>query len=71
MAKTEDARIAKAMQFGEVKIVSLAAEPKYPIKPKKKQNIAISGIAGLMLGIFLAFFTEYMQSEEQKRVESS
>ncbi|MCF7888041.1 MAG: hypothetical protein K9L76_02055, partial [Candidatus Omnitrophica bacterium] len=34
-------------------------EPKSPISPKKKQNIAIAGILGLMLGVFIAFFREF------------
>ena len=32
-----------------------------PIKPKKKQNIAIAGVLGLMLGIFIAFFQEFWE----------
>ena len=60
-AKIEEARIVKAIQLGEVKIVSPAIEPKHPIRPKKKQNVFISGIVGLMAGIFLAFFMEYWQ----------
>lgn len=58
-ARIEEARISKAMQLGEVKVISLATEPRYPIKPSKRQNVAISGIIGLMMGIFLAFFAEY------------
>jgi len=32
-----------------------------PIAPKKKLNIAVAGILGLFLGIFLAFFQEYWE----------
>ena len=32
-----------------------------PIKPKKKQNVAISSVLGLMLGIFIAFLQEYWE----------
>ena len=31
----------------------------WPIGPKKKQNILIAAIAGLVLGLFAAFFVEY------------
>jgi uncharacterized protein involved in exopolysaccharide biosynthesis len=57
--KVEDARIAKAIELGEVKIVSYAVEPKYPIKPKKKLNIAIAAVIGLMGGLFMTFVVEY------------
>ena len=57
--RVEEARIAKAMQLGEVKIVSFAIEPKKPIKPKRIQNVAIFGVLGLMLGVFIAFFQEF------------
>jgi uncharacterized protein involved in exopolysaccharide biosynthesis len=43
--------------------------PENPISPKKKQNIAIAGILGLFLGVFIAFFREFWVSsagEEEK-----
>jgi uncharacterized protein involved in exopolysaccharide biosynthesis len=58
--KLEEAQVAKAMQLGEVKIVSFATEPRYPISAKIKQNITIAGILGLGLGIFVAFFQELL-----------
>jgi len=59
--KLEDARIASTVKTGEVKIVSLATEPKYPIKPRKKQNVLISGVLGLFVGILVAFFVDYWE----------
>ena len=47
--------VIKAKEF---KLMDLLIEPE-PIKPKKKQNVAISGILGLMLGVFVVFFQEY------------
>ncbi len=64
-AKIEEARITKTAQLGEVKIISPALEPKYPIGPKKKQNVAISGIISLMFGTFLAFFAEYWEKSKK------
>ncbi len=43
----------------DFKIVETPIKPKYPIKPKKRQNIALSGILGLMLAIFIAFSQEF------------
>ena len=41
-----------------------------PIKPKKKQNIAISSVLGLMLGIFTAFFQEYWEKTGGVRIRN-
>lgn len=60
-AKLEDARVAVAMEAGEVKIVSLASEPRSPIRPKKKVNVVISGILGLMVGFVCVAFVEYIE----------
>lgn len=37
----------------------------YPIKPKKKLVLAVALITGLMLGVFLAFFLEFISKEEK------
>ena len=50
----------------EFKIVEKPITPKHPIKPKKKLNIAISGVVSLMFGIFLAFFMEYWEKSNPK-----
>jgi capsular polysaccharide biosynthesis protein len=34
-------------------------KPKNPISPKKKQNITIAAVIGLMLGVLIAFFREF------------
>jgi len=64
--KLEDARIASTVKTGEVKIVSLATEPKYPIKPRKKQNVLIGGVLGLFVGVLGAFFVDYWEKDEEK-----
>ncbi|RLE11416.1 hypothetical protein DRJ04_08100 [Candidatus Aerophobetes bacterium] len=43
----------------EAKIASLAAVPDTPFKPKKVQNIAISAVLGLFVGVIAAFFAEW------------
>ena len=45
----------------EFKVIDAPLRQKSPIKPKKCQHIIISGIVGLMFGIFLAFFVEYWE----------
>ena len=44
-----------------LEIRRIAHQPQSPIKPNKKLNIAIAGVLGLFLGIFIAFFAEFWQ----------
>lgn len=40
-----------------------------PIKPKKQLIVAVALISGLILGIFLAFFMEFIQNGKTRREE--
>ena len=55
-SKLEEARIAKALELGEVKVVSTAFEPKYPVGPRRRLTVAVAGVIGLILGVLAAFF---------------
>ncbi len=59
--KAEEARIAKALELGEVKVVSKSYKPTVPVKPKRKVIVCGAGFSGLMLGIMLAFIAEFWQ----------
>lgn len=50
-----------AVSIGDIILIARAVKPRKPIKPKKRQNILISGILGLMAGFFCASFTEYIK----------
>ena len=39
-----------------------------PVAPKKKLNIAIAGVLGLFLGILLAFFQEYWEGSQNRKL---
>jgi uncharacterized protein involved in exopolysaccharide biosynthesis len=43
----------------------LAVEPKVPVAPKKKLNIAVAEVLGLMVGVFGAFFIEFLEGERR------
>jgi tyrosine-protein kinase Etk/Wzc len=60
--KYEESRITEVGQLGKVRIVDPAREPLYPVKPKKKLNLTLAGIIGLMLGVGIAFVIEYMDN---------
>lgn len=49
-----------AMETAQV--IRSPREPVYPIKPNKKLNVALAGVLGLMVGVFLAFGLEYVRN---------
>ena len=62
LEKYQEARINEVMELGDIRIIDKALIPGNPIKPNKKLNLAIGGILGLMAGVMLAFFGEYMDN---------
>jgi len=62
LEKHQEARINEVMEFGDIRIIDKALAPDEPIKPRKMLNLAIGGILGLMAGVMLAFFGEYMDN---------
>lgn len=60
LQKQEEARIAQAATISNIKVVDSAITPEGPVKPQKKKNILLGLLVGLMLGVGLAFFHDYM-----------
>jgi len=60
LQKHEEARIAKASTISNISVIDPAITPDRPIKPNKKKNLLIGIIMGLMLGVGMAFFREYL-----------
>ena len=65
--KAEEIKISLGATSNTVKVVSLATEPRSPIKPRKGQNILISGVLGLFVGVLVAFFVEYWEESREER----
>ena len=59
--KEAEVQVATQVRDTEVRFAVPAVEPKYPVAPKKKLNIAIAGVLGLMVGVFGAFMAEYVE----------
>ena len=54
---------------GRIDYTQLIKEPTsslYPVSPKKKLNVMIAGILGLMIFTMLAFFLEYIEKQKAK-----
>ena len=58
--RLKETSIASQIQANNVRVQDLAERPREPIRPRKKLNIALSIIVGLIGGIALAFFRDYM-----------
>lgn len=43
-----------------------AGIPEEPVAPRKVLNVALAGALGLMVGVFGAFFVEFLEDEEQR-----
>lgn len=65
LQKREEARISEAMNVGNVRIVEEAVMPDRPIKPKKLQNMLVAVVVGLMFGVGVAMFLEYLDDTIQ------
>ena len=72
LQKHEEGRIAKASTISNINIIDPAIIIDEPVKPKKLKNMIIGLLVGCMLGVGIAFFSEYLDNtlkdaEEIKR----
>jgi capsular polysaccharide biosynthesis protein len=60
--KTTETQIARSIDLGDtsVIVVSEASVPSHPVKPKKKLNIAVAFVVGLLASTALAFVLEHL-----------
>ena len=59
-AKFKESMISQGIETANIRLVEPASRPIYPFKPRKKLNIVLSIIFGLMTGVGSAFFLEYL-----------
>lgn len=71
--KYSETKIVQSVKAGEntMVIVSSAHEPVVPVGPRKMQNIALAAVFGLMFGIFLVVFRNYMVNSNPINVKNS
>lgn len=44
-----------------INIISQSPVPMKPVAPRKMLNVAIAGVLGLMVGVFIVFFKDYWE----------
>lgn len=57
---SEAKRVTKA---NGVEVIDKAIVPENPIKPNKVMNVAIAAVLGIMIGLFVVFLLEYMDTK--------
>jgi uncharacterized protein involved in exopolysaccharide biosynthesis len=67
----EQAKIAEARDTPVVQVLDKAVPAELKSKPKVKLNMAIAGALSLFVGIFLAFFLEYVERVRKQAPVSS
>ena len=60
LSKAKEANITGNIDISNIRIAEEADIPLFPVKPKKKLNLILSVIFGLMTGIGLSFLWEYL-----------
>jgi polysaccharide biosynthesis transport protein len=58
----KETTLTEDMQTGNIRVVDRAEVPNIPFKPKKRLNLLLALIVGLVAGIGLAFFFEYLDN---------
>jgi len=56
----KESMISQGIETANIRLVEPASKPIYPFKPRKKLNILLGIIFGLMTGVGCAFFLEYL-----------
>lgn len=62
LTRVKDATVSAGLRANNVQIVDRALVPSVPVSPKKRRNIAIGLMMGLILGTTLAFIREVMDT---------
>jgi capsular exopolysaccharide synthesis family protein len=58
----KDATVSAGLRATNIHVVDRALPPPAPVRPKKKQNIAMGFLAGMALGVILALMVEVLDS---------
>jgi len=66
----EQAKLDEAKENIYVEVIDKPNLPDLPAKPKKKLMVAVAGISALFLGIFLAFFLEWLDNVKRRNREN-
>ena len=63
LEKLEEAKITEAENTSNIRIIDEAQMPKSPVSPRKRFNLAIGLVLGVIFGLGVAFLTELKNSQ--------
>jgi tyrosine-protein kinase Etk/Wzc len=64
----EQTKIAEAKDIPTVKILDRAVVPEWKSRPKVLLNTAVAALGSIFVGVFLAFFLEYLKGARRREV---
>jgi len=62
LQRMKEAEVSAGLKSSNIHVVDAADPPRNPYKPNKPLNMGLALATGLILGVGLAFFTEYLDS---------
>lgn len=62
LKKAKETEVSKELMATDLRILDYAETPSAPIKPNRKRDLTTGAMWGLVLGVALAFFLEYLDS---------
>jgi uncharacterized protein involved in exopolysaccharide biosynthesis len=66
-SQLETAKIEEARNLPTIEVLDRAIPSDFAVKPRTRQNVVFAAAAGVFLGVFLAFFLEYLSMVRMRR----
>ena len=67
IAKTlNEVSVSSQLVANNISLLDRAIPPLYPVAPKKRLNMVLGGLVGMLLGIGVAFFLDYLDNSFQR-----
>jgi capsular exopolysaccharide synthesis family protein len=62
LQRAKETGISGELKTSSIRVVDLAEVPRSPVRPRKSMNLMLGLLGGLMAGVGLAFFVEYLDN---------
>ena len=62
LQRAKETGISSELKTTNIRVVDQAEQPRHPVTPRKMLNLVVAVLGGLVVGLCLAFFFEYVDS---------